>query len=188
MNVKPDMRDKPHGVASRSLQAAGFNPRGRSITPTASEDAGLTAILSPPLAGDIEAIARWYPKAIVLAGSPVPLSDLVDSTDRRRTLVLTDGTRQEPAGLMVVALDDPEPGWATVALLAIAAQEHGDLAAQCVAVLEARLRGEASHIRAGVPPSVGLALYFWLRLGYRPAPSEEPAAHERLWTIRDLDD
>ena len=187
MNVKPDMRDKPHGVASRSLQAAGFNPRGRSITPAASEDAGLTAILSPPLAGDIEAIARWYPKAIVLAGSPAPLRDLFDSTDRRRTLVLTDGTRQEPVGLVVVAVNDPEPGWATVALLAIARQEEREIAALGVALLEAHLRGEAGHIRAAVPLDMGLALYFWLRLGYRPAPSE-PTADERFWMIRDLDD
>ena len=147
-----------------------------------SEDAGLTAILSPLLAGDIEAIAHWYDKATVLAGSPVPLNDLLDSTGHRRTLALTDGTRQEPAGLMVVAANDPQPGWATVALLAIARQEERDVAALGVALLEARLRGEASHIRAAVPLDVGLALYFWLRLGYRPVVSGKG-----LWMIRELD-
>jgi len=150
--------------------------------PVAREDAGLTAVLSPLLEHDIEAIAHWYDKAVVLAGSPVPLNDLLDSTSHRRTLALTDGTRQEPAGLMVVAVNDPEHSWATVNLLAIARYDERDVAALAVALLEAHLRGEASHIRAAVPLEVGLALYFWLRLGYRPVVSGE-----RLWMISDLD-
>ena len=148
----------------------------------AREDTGLIAILSPPLERDIEAIARWHKKAVVLAGSLAPLSELLDSTGPRRTLVLSDGTNQEPVGLILMALDDPEPGWVTVALLAIAGPERRDLAAWAVAMLEARLRGEASHIRAGVPPDVGLALYFWLRLGYRPVVSGQG-----LWMISDLE-
>ena len=151
----------------------------QSVAPDA---AGLTAILSPPLERDIEAIARWYAKAIVLAGWPVPLRDLLGSTDRRRTLVLTDGVNQGPIGLMAVAVGDPNPGWATVNLLAIARQEGRDIAALGVALLEAHLQREASRIRAAVPLDVGLALYFWLRLGYRPVVSAE-----RLWMIRDLD-
>jgi len=151
----------------------------QSVAPDA---AGLTAILSPPLERDIEAIARWYAKAIVLAGWPVPLRNLLGSTDRRRTLVLTDGVNQGPIGLMAVAVGDPNPGWATVNLLAIARQEGRDIAALGVALLEAHLQREASRIRAAVPLDVGLALYFWLRLGYRPVVSAE-----RLWMIRDLD-
>jgi hypothetical protein len=151
-------------------------------TPAAADAAGLTASLSPLLESDVEAIARWYPKAIVLAGSPVPLNELLDSTGRRRTLVLTDGVNQRPIGLMAVAVGDPNPGWATVDLLAIARQEERDIAALGVALLEAHLRGEARHIRAAVPLDVGLALYFWLRLGYRPVESGE-----RLWMTSDLD-
>jgi hypothetical protein len=151
-------------------------------TPTATEAPGLTAVLSPPLASDVDAIARWYAKAVVLAGTPIPLSDLLDSTHDRRILVLTDGVNQAPFGLMAVALGDPEPGWATVDLLAIARQEERDMAAMAVAMLEAYLQGEASHIRATVPPDVGLAIYFWLRLGYRPVVSGE-----RLWMTSDLE-
>ena len=148
----------------------------------AADAAGLTAVLSPPLERDFEAIARWYAKAVVLAGSPIPLSQLPGPTGRRRTLVLTDGVNPGPFGLMAVALDDPEPSWATVDLLAIARPEERDTAALGVFLLEAHLQGEASYIRAGVPLDVGLALYFWLRLGYRPVVSGE-----RLWMIRDLD-
>ena len=150
--------------------------------PVAADAAGLTAVLSPPLERDIEAIARWYTKAVVLAGSLAPLSELLDSTGRRRTLVLTDGTNQEPAGLILVALDDPQPGWATVDLLATARQEERDVAALGVFLLEAHLQGEAIHVRAAVPADVGLAPYFWLTLGYRPV-----VFGQGLWMMRDLD-
>ena len=149
--------------------------------PAASVAPEPTAVLHPLREGGAAAIAGWYGKAILLAGSLLPVGDLFDSTDRQRTLILEAHT-EEPAGVMAVALDNPEPGWATVTLLAIAAQEQRDLAAEAIALLEARLRGEASHIRAAVPLDVGLALYFWLRLGYRPVVSGQ-----RLWMMRDLD-
>ena len=155
--------------------------------PVVPEAVGLTAVLSPPLESDVEAIARWYTKAVVLAGSLAPLSELLDSTGRRRTLVLTDGADQEPVGLILVALDDPEPGWATVHLVAIARQEERDMAVLGVALLEAHLQGEAKHIRAAVPADMGLALYFWLRSGYRPATSGEPVAGGYIWMMRDLE-
>ena len=157
--------------------------------PAAAEDAGLTAILSPLLERDIQAIARWYDKATMLAGSTISLSDLVDSTNDRRILVLTDGVNEAPFGLIAVALNAPEPGWATVDLLAIGRQEERDIARWGVALLETHLRGEASHVRAAVPLDVGLpagqaglALYFWLRMGYRPVVSGQG-----LWMISDLD-
>jgi len=141
----------------------------------------LPAVLRPIREADVEPIARWYDTAVVLAGSPAPLSDLLDSTDRGRSVVLTDDTNQEPVGLILVAVDDPESGWATVNLLAIAGPEERDVAALGVALLEAHLQREAGHIRAAVPADVGLALYFWLRLGYRPVVSSE-----RLWMTREL--
>jgi hypothetical protein len=138
------------------------------------------AVLRPPREGDLEAIGDWYDKATVLAGEQRSLSDLLDSS--AQVLVLTGEGSQEPVGLAVLSVDDPEPGWATVALLAIAGQQQRELAAHAVALLEADLRPHASRIRAAVPPDVGLALYFWLRLGYRPVTGDA-----RLWTIRDLD-
>ena len=143
---------------------------------------GLPPLLRPIRASDVERIARWYDTAVVLAGSPIPLGGLLAPTDRRRTLVVAESDGREPEGLIALALDDPKPGWVTVPLLAVAATEKRDVAAQAVAVLEAELHGQARHIRAAAPPDVGLALYFWLRLGYRPAVSAE-----RLWMTRDFD-
>jgi len=140
------------------------------------------AVLRPLREADVEPIARWYGTAEVLAGSLAPLSDLPNSIGPRQTLVLTDGANQEPVGLILVASDDPEPDWATVNLLAIARPEERDVAALGVALLEASLHQEARHIRAAVPADVGLALYFWLRLGYRPVVSGE-----RMWMTRQLD-
>lgn len=141
------------------------------------------AVLRPLREGDVEAIASWLAKAVVLASSPVPLTDLLKPDGDRPTLVLTACQSQEPSLLVTVALDDTGNGWATVALLAMAAQEQRDLAAQAIALLEADLGHKARHIRAAVPLDVGLALYFWLRLGYRPI-----AADGRLWMIRDLEE
>jgi hypothetical protein len=146
----------------------------------ASEDTGLTAILSPLLGSDIAAIARWYARATVLAGSPIPLSALLGSSEQ--VLVLTASGGEDPVGLAVLSIDNPEPGWATVNLLAVAGQEQRELAAHAVALLEADLRPHVSRVRAAVPPDAGLALYFWLRLGYRPA-----VFGGRLWMTRDLD-
>jgi len=142
--------------------------------------AGPQVVVRPIGQSDVESIARWYPKAVVLAGSSAPLGDQLDS--RGRLLVLTEGGDHQPAGLVLVALDDPEPGWASVSLLAIAAAEHRDLAAQAVALLDADLQQEATYIRAALPADAGPALYFWLRLGYRPSVSGA-----RLWMVRDLD-
>ena len=90
---------------------------------------------------------------------------------------------EAPFGLIAVALDDPEPGWATVEPAGHRSpRTSGTWPRWGVALLEAHLQGEASHIRAAVPLDVGLALYFWLRLGYRP-----DRATSRLWMIRDLD-
>ena len=45
------------------------------------------------------------------------------------------------------------------------------LGAEAVRLLEAEAaqRWDVKEVRAHVPREVGLALYFWLRLGYRPA-------------------
>jgi len=146
-----------------------------------SASAEPTSVLRPLREADVAAAARWYDEATVLAGSLFPLGDLLDSTNRRRTLALVEGKDQGPAGLLVVALGDPEDGWATVTLL-IVSQEERELAARAVALLEVTVRLAGKHIRAAVPADVGLALYFWLRLGYRPV-----VADGRLWMIRDLE-
>jgi hypothetical protein len=137
------------------------------------------AALRPLREGDLEPIAGWYARAAVLAGEPRSLSDLLGSSEQ--VLVIT-GDGHEPVGLAVLSMDDPQPGWATVALLAIAGYDERDPAALGIALLEAHLRRRASRIRAAVPLDVGLALYFWLRLGYRPAVS-----NGCLWMTRELD-
>jgi hypothetical protein len=101
---------------------------------------------------------------------------------QRRAFALTIDDGPDPVGLFVVAMDNPEAGWATVDLLVIARQEERDVAAWSVAMLEAYVQGETRQIRAAVPLDVGLALYFWLRLGYRPIVSGRG-----LWMMRELE-
>ena len=64
--------------------------------------------------------------------------------------------------------DDPAAGWLSVGFIALAEGERGwGYGSEAVRLLEAE--GKAERFLAGVDARDGLALYFWLRLGYRPA-------------------
>src|SRR5262249_25968616 len=76
----------------------------------------------------------------------------------------------EATGYAVVALDLPRPGAATFDYIVIAPDErYRGLGGEAGLAIERRLR-EAGYGRifAAVPDTIGLAVYFWLRLGLRP--------------------
>ncbi len=53
-----------------------------------------------------------------------------------------------------------------------------------------RLRRSSRRVYVLVPSKLGLALYFWLRLGYRPLTQREwpagPESTPSVWMMRDL--
>jgi GNAT superfamily N-acetyltransferase len=62
---------------------------------------------------------------------------------------------------------------------------------RAVLALERRLTTLAGALYVKVPASLGLALYFWLRLGYRPltqaeAPSPASPTSPATWMVRSL--
>jgi GNAT superfamily N-acetyltransferase len=68
--------------------------------------------------------------------------------------------------------DDPARGWLSVGFIALAAAQRGwGYGSEAVRLVEAEAK--AARFRADVDAGNGLALYFWLRLGYRPARPEE---------------
>jgi hypothetical protein len=76
-----------------------------------------------------------------------------------------------PAGLAVAQVDLPETGAACVPFIAIApAERFRGLGGEAGLALEAHLGREfgVRRVLAPVPEGRGLAVYFWLRLGYRP--------------------
>ncbi len=70
----------------------------------------------------------------------------------------------------------PDDGWLAFSLVAVERRLRGlGLDSEAVRVMEddARKRGMARRFWASVHANDGLALYFWLRLGYRPARLDE---------------
>jgi GNAT superfamily N-acetyltransferase len=125
--------------------------------------------------GDLSLIEPWYGEAaLAVDGGVVPADDPE-----------LQG-RYEAGGLLVIArIDDPAPiglldhragwpvrGWVTVEWLALAARQRGwGYGSEAMRQFEERHRG--SRFLAQVDPRNGLGLYFWLRMGYRPARVDE---------------
>lgn len=90
-------------------------------------------------------------------------------------LAIVAGDDATPLGVLEYRLDD---GWLSLGALAVEPSLLGrGYRSEAVRLLEeaARERGLAKRFRAFVAAGDGLGLYFWLRLGYRPAcPGEEP--------------
>jgi len=65
---------------------------------------------------------------------------------------------------------EPAPDWCTFYLAVVRPERRGfGLGSEAVRAVEKSMAGPGQrHFRALVPLSMGLAFYFWLRLGYRP--------------------
>jgi GNAT superfamily N-acetyltransferase len=87
-------------------------------------------------------------------------------------------------GVAVVTPDEPEAGVACMAFVAIDPRERfRGLGGEAGLAVERRVmeRWGARRVLASVPEGRGLAVYFWLRLGYRPL--TQPDAP---WVVRGL--
>lgn len=137
--------------------------------------------LRPPQAAELPLLAAWLPGAQVGAHGYAPLQVLALAEPSGRAL-----------GFLGYALGGPAPPlkegpWLTIPFLVIDPQERGQgLGTEAILLLEgeARSRGLARRFAAPVPLAEGLALYFWLRLGYRPL----GAARGHLWMVREESD
>jgi hypothetical protein len=123
----------------------------------------------------------------------------LEATWPSSTAVLVSDKAGEALGLIVLLADRPEPGDVSVPLVAVTPQRRfSGLGGEAVLVVEREVRARWGVKRcfAPVPDGRGLAVYFWLRLGYRPlttaeAPwplaglSEEP--RRGMWMLREAD-
>jgi hypothetical protein len=102
-------------------------------------------------------------------------------------------------GLALVRIDTPTPGDATIAFLAMQpGRRFRGLGGEAGLAVErlARERLGVQRVYAGVPEGRGLAVYFWLRLGFRPlSTAEAPRAllgltgesKPGIWMLREPD-
>ncbi len=125
---------------------------------------GQRVALRPLNEGDREAMARWLKK------TPVDADDSL--------LAITSREGDSIYGVLAYRLGYPERGWLSVEAVAVEPGLSGqgyDTEAVRLLEGEALERGLASRVCAPVRHDDGLGLYFWLRLGYRPArPGESP--------------
>jgi hypothetical protein len=145
---------------------------------------------------NVAALGDWLSTSAL---SPDWHRDDLEATLPSAQAVLVSDKSGEPLGLIVLLADRPEPGAVSVPLVAIAPQRRfSGLGGEAVLAVEREVRARWGVHRcyAPVPDGRGLAVYFWLRLGYRPltsaqAPwplaglSDEP--RRGIWMVRDGD-
>jgi GNAT superfamily N-acetyltransferase len=122
---------------------------------------GTRVRLRPARDDDVPAIAPWYDGAEVVRR---------EATDG--ILVITRAGADEPIGLLRYRAGEPAEGCVTIGCVVLAGEaRRRGLGADAVQLFEEAVarRYGVRHFRAGVNAGNGLALYFWLRLGYRPS-------------------
>lgn len=124
-------------------------------------------------AADLEAIAAWYSEAVATATG--------GSADKARpegpqTLAILIAGRKEAAGVLEFATGKPSDGWLEVRFVAMERPLRGwGYGSEAVRLLEeiSQERADIRRFWTTIRPGNGLNVYFWLRLGYRPARLED---------------
>jgi ribosomal protein S18 acetylase RimI-like enzyme len=161
-------------------------------------DAGV--IETPRLRLEIATLAHFEDCAAWIEAALKPewtLSDLAGWLDSGNTVAVLDRDGAL-AGLAAVALHRPVYGAAVIPFLAIQPERrYRGLGGEAALAIERRLRRNGyDSVFACVPDTRGLAVYFWLRLGFRPllradAPwplmSLGEVAPAGIWMLRDRD-
>jgi GNAT superfamily N-acetyltransferase len=153
--------------------------------------------LRPLRAKDIEPLA-WLPAVAEKAGCERWSADGVLAK------AFTDGREAEglnpqllcidadgPQGIIEYAVDEPVPDAAHVRFLAVdPSRRRLGIGGRAALALERRLKRSVERVYVAVPARIGIALYFWLRLGYRPLSQAdwpaEPEGPPSTWMLREL--
>lgn len=128
--------------------------------------------------GDLDAMP-WLEGVL---GPEATLSDLMRAVRAGQAATILTSDRS-PIGLVTVSMDTPVPGGASVPFIAVApAARFRGLGGEAGLAVDRHLRRLGSlRVFAPVPEARGLAVYFWLRLGFRPL-----TASEAPWPVRGL--
>ena len=137
---------------------------------------------------------EWLSGALGPDWTPSDLAPHVEAGEA----VLISRAEGQAIGLAVAIEDLPKPGWACVPFIGIApAERFRGLGGEAGLALERRISEcwGSPVVLAPVPEGRGLAVYFWLRLGYRPltrsgAPWAMVGLNDKagrgIWMRRDL--
>jgi GNAT superfamily N-acetyltransferase len=150
----------------------------------------VTVVLRPVTRSDDRWFETWLPAIVLGAGYPPE----AQRKARRLTIALATAgaapSRGEPAGVISYRLRAPRRGEATCELIALAPPySRRGVGMHAVALLEERVRrAGARRMFAPAEEKHGIAMYFWIRLGYRPLRRDEwPCVLPGVaWLVRDL--
>ncbi len=146
--------------------------------------------LRPVGKGDLASLAEWLRGTAAELGCARWASEdeIAEVRDRNRLLIAEKGV---PEGFVDYQVGTPQRDAARIRLLAVRSDRRRlGIGSRAVLAVEERLRRTAARCFVLVPAKLGLAFYFWLRLGYRPLNQREwptsPEEREAVWMVRPL--
>ncbi len=137
-------------------------------------------------AADLPALAAWLPRAAAEIGCR-----RWDSEGALRTAVGKKSALVGPDCFVAIEAGAPARDAARVDFLAVApGRRRLGIGGRAALAVEQRLASSTACVYVNVPATLGLALYFWLRLGYRPLTQRDwpapPEAPPSIWMVREL--
>lgn len=98
------------------------------------------------------------------------------ATEHGEAILITEAATGSPIGAAVAILDAPLKGTAAIPFISVDPERrYRGLGGEATLALERHLRArfQVGHVYAPIPDWRGLAVYFWLRQGYRPVTMTE---------------
>jgi hypothetical protein len=146
--------------------------------------------LRPLAEADLPALEAWLPQAAREAGCERwSMHEALRSAIGNASGLV--GNEKGAQSFLEYATGEPKRAAARVRFLAVSPERrrHGAGHRSAIA-LEALLPASIKRLYVSIPARLGLSLYFWLRLGYRPltqrewpAPPEDPPS---VWMVREV--
>jgi len=139
-------------------------------------------------ASDVASLATWVPSIASAIGQDQWSREgaLRGAVGESAALLYSDEAGE---AFIAYEIDVPTANAARIELLAVAvSQRRLGIGGHAAIALEKRLARTAQRIYVTVPSAIGIALYFWLRLGYRPLMQHEwptPLTGNSTWMVRE---
>lgn len=149
----------------------------------------VSVVLRAVSGDDAAWVGGWLPAAAASVGHEGGSDAKFGRDKTSKTMIIErDGER---VGVLIYRLHTPKRGKATIELIATP-PEHARRGSgmKAAAMIEDELCAQGvREIYAPAPAAHGIAMYFWIRLGYRPLERDAwPCAREGVaWLVRRLD-
>jgi len=146
--------------------------------------------LRPIAEADLPLLATWLPETAQAAGcdrwsAPDAPGDAMGDPS------VVVGEENGEQSFLEYTAGEPQRGAARVHFLAVPPDRRRlGTGHRSALALEARLPASIGRVYVSIPARLGLALYFWLRLGYRPLTQREwpapPDDAPAVWMVREV--